>query len=101
MVVRIRFGRGRPVEGRSGKNSRVARIGASVLSLIAICLASFGVWRLAEDLGWAGDFIITEGLLSHWQVWLGAAGLLQFTAWRLLNYAREAASDSELTPSAT
>lgn len=101
MVVRIRFGRGRPVEGRSGKNSRVARISASVLTLIAICLASFGMWRLAEDLGWAGNFIIAEGLLSHWQVWLGAAGLLQFAAWRLLHYARGAGADSELSPSAT
>ncbi len=101
MVVRIRFGGGRPVEGRSGKNSRVARISASVLTLIAICLASFGMWRLAEDLGWAGNFIIAEGLLSHWQVWLGAAGLLQFAAWRLLQYARGAVAASELSPSAT
>ena len=101
MVVRIRFGRGRPVEGRSSKNGRAARIAASVLTLIAICLASFGMWRIAQDLGWAGDFIITDGLLSHWQVWIGAAVLLQVLALRLLSYARDAGPDSELPASAT
>jgi hypothetical protein len=101
MVVRIRFGRGRTVERRSGKNGRAARLVASVLTLIAICLAVFGVWRVAEDLGWAGDFVITEGLFSHWQVWIGAAILLQWIAFRLLAYARTSGPDPGLEASAT
>lgn len=101
MVVRIRFGTGRPVEDRPGKNGRAARIAASVLTLIAICLTAFGLWRLAEDLGWAGDFIIADGFLSHWQVWIGAAVLLQWMAWRLLGYARGGEPDSDTPESAT
>src|SRR5260370_40128942 len=84
MVVRIRVGRGRPVEHRSGKNGRAARLAASLLTLIAICVASFGVWRVAQDLGWAGDFVIAEGLFSHWQVWIGARLLPQLAASRAL-----------------
>ena len=94
MVVRIRLGRGRTMEHRDRTSSRAARLAASLFTLIAICLASFGAWRVAEDLGWAGDFIIAEGLFSHWQVWIGGAILLQWAALRLLSYAR--ATEQEL-----
>ena len=100
MVVRIRLDRGHTVEHR-GRNGRAARVAASVLTLIAICMAVFGVWRVAQDLGWAGDFVIAEGLLSHWQVWIGAAILLQWLALRLLTYARSSEPDPGLPASAT
>ena len=101
MVVRIRFGRGRAVERRSGKNNHLARLAASFLTLSATCLASFGMWRVAQDLGWAGDFVIADGLFSHWQVWIGAAILLQWAAWRLLNYAKSAEPETSLSASAS
>ena len=101
MVVRIRFGRGRRVERRTANSGRAARLAASVLTLIAICLGSFGVWRIAEDLGWAGDFVIAEGIFSHWQIWIGSAVVLQWVAGRLASYARSAAPDSEISASAT
>ena len=31
------------------------------------------MWRIGTDLGWTGDFVFSDGLLSHWQVWIGAA----------------------------
>ncbi|MEP6714439.1 MAG: hypothetical protein ABJC09_02630 [Terriglobia bacterium] len=89
MVVRIRFGRGPVVSRRKGKNSRIALLGASSLTLVSICLGSLGFWRLSQDVGLAGDFVISDGFLSHWQVWIGSAVVLQYGAWRLNRYARQ------------
>jgi hypothetical protein len=88
MVVKIRFGRGPLVARRKGKNSRMAMFASSLLTLIAICLGALGFWRLCGDLGLAGDFVFRDGFLSHWQVWLGAAAILQYACWRLTRYAR-------------
>jgi hypothetical protein len=94
MVVRIRFGRGPVVTRRSGKNAGIARLASSLLTLIAISLGSFGAWRLATDLDLAGDFIFRDGILSHWQVWLGVAAAIQYGAWRLLHYAKTAVEEA-------
>lgn len=88
MVIRIRFGRGPVVTRRKGKNSRIATLGASMLTLVSISCASLGMWRVANDLEWAGDFVFHDGFLSHWQVWIGAAASVQYAAWRLTRYAR-------------
>jgi len=90
MVVRIRFGRGAAFSRRAGKNSRVARLAASLLTLASICFGSLGVWRIGMDLGWTGSFVFTAGVLSHWQVWIGAACATQYLAWQLSRYARKA-----------
>lgn len=92
MVVRIRLGRGAVVSRRAGKNSRIARVTATVLSLVSISLGSFGLWRVGADLGWAGDFVFTTGILSHWQVWIGAAIAVQYLVWQLSQYARRASA---------
>ena len=110
MMVKIRFGRGAVVSSRPGKNSRMAKLAASLLTLVSISCASFGMWRVGTDLGWTFDFVFTDGLLSHWQVWIGAAVAVQYLAWRLQRYARKAipakadiepASDSPATVGAT
>jgi hypothetical protein len=88
MVVKIRFGRGPLVSRRKGKNSRIAMLGGSLLTMVSICLCSLGIWRLCQDVGLAGDFVFTDGFLSHWQVWIGASVILQYGCWRLTRYAR-------------
>src|SRR6185312_11854730 len=93
MIVRIRFGNGRQISSRTGKNSHAARVTASLLGLVAICLGIFGFWRLGEDLGIAGDFVFSTGFLSHWQVWLGAGAVTQYANWRLTRYARPLAEE--------
>jgi hypothetical protein len=90
MVVKIRFGRGPVVSRRSGKNSRIARLASSLLTLVALGGASLGFWRVSTDLGWAGDFVVSSGIMSHWQIWIGAAAAIQYAAWRLLRYANTA-----------
>ena len=90
MVVKIRFGRGPVVARRKGKNSRIALLGAGLLSMVSICFASLGIWRLCEDVGLAGDFVFADGFLSHWQVWIAATAVTQYGGWRLGRYARMA-----------
>jgi hypothetical protein len=90
MVVRVRFGRGPAISRRPGKNSRIALLAASLLTLVSISLASLGMWRIGVDLDWAGNFVFSGGLLSHWQVWIGAAVAVQYLGLRLARYARKA-----------
>jgi hypothetical protein len=94
MIVRIRFGHGRPVTRRKGKNSRAARVTASLLGLVAICLGIFGFWRLGEDLGFTGDFVFSTGFLSHWQVWMAAGAATQYACWRLTRYSRQTSNET-------
>ena len=47
------------------------------VALIAYVLAG---WRLGADMNWTGQFFISKGLLSHWQVWLAVAIATQATA---------------------
>jgi hypothetical protein len=90
MIVRVRLGRGAAISAREGKNSRIARVTAYLLSLTSISCASFGVWRIGDDLGWTGAFVFKDGAMSHWQVWIGAAIVEQYVAWQLTLHARKA-----------
>lgn len=94
MIVRIRFGRGRALTHRKGKNGKAALLLASLLTLFAISFGVLGFWRLCQDLGFVGDFVFESGLLSHWQVWLGAAAAIQYGSWRLTKYSRLAHEDA-------
>jgi hypothetical protein len=96
MIVRIRFGNGRLITRRKGKNGKAALLLASLLTLIAISFGVLGFWRLCEDLGFAGDFVFATGLLSHWQVWLAATAASQYGAWRLTRYSRLARDEASL-----
>jgi hypothetical protein len=37
-------------------------------------------WRLGADLNWLGEFFISQGLFSRWQVWLAIAIVTQLVA---------------------
>ena len=95
MLVRIRLGRGPTVERRHGKNRQVALALGTLLTPLAAMALALGMWRLAADLKWAGEFAIPTGLFSHWQVWIGAAIALQLGAWLLNRYGR---GEDEATP---
>ena len=66
----------------------MALLAASLLTMASVSVASLGLWRLGTDLGWAGSFVFSHGLLSHWQVWIGVAVAVQYVAWRLTTYAK-------------
>jgi hypothetical protein len=88
MLVRIRFGAGPKVAKRRGKNRRLAAVAGSLLAPAGAVSLMFALWRLAADLNWTNSFAIASGLFSHWQVWMGAAGLLQLCAHMLNRYGR-------------
>ena len=88
MIVRIRFGRGRLITRRKGKNGQAARLLASLMNLVSISFGIFGFWRLGQDLGITGDFVFSAGLLSHWQVWMALAAGTQYGCWRLTRYSK-------------
>ncbi len=88
MVVRIRFRSGPRVERRKGKNSRVAWLTASLLTLASVSCLILGLWRLGVDVGWTGAFVFQDSILSHWQIWLGAALIIQTAAWKLNRYGK-------------
>ncbi len=66
---------------------------SSLLTLVSISCASLGLWRIGQDVGWAGNFAFQRGILSHWQVWIGAAAGVQWTGWKLSRHARTAEAD--------
>ena len=89
MLVRIRFGRGRPVHRGRGKNRKLALALGALLTPAAVMASVLGLWRLAADMKWTGEFGITSGLFSHWQVWLASAAILQRGAWMLNRYGKD------------
>jgi len=88
MIVRIRFGQGTRVGRKARKNRRFALGLAAMLTPAALLATVLALWRIAADLSWTGSFAIPEGFFSHWQVWLGAALLLQLCSYLLNRYAK-------------
>ncbi|MCL5743156.1 MAG: hypothetical protein M1541_04385 [Acidobacteria bacterium] len=86
MRVRIQWGR---IRGQSGTRRRVVISafghGLNLASVVALVLA---LWRLSNDLNWTNWFAISQGLFSHWQLWLALAILLQVAATILQRYSR-------------
>lgn len=44
---------------------------------------AMAAWRFAADVKWLGEFFISDGLLSRWQVWLAIAVATQALAHQL------------------
>ena len=87
MKVRFRFEQGPRVSRRHGKNRRLAAAIGALLIPMALMAFVLGLWKLASDLGVAGEFEIT-GVFSHWQVWIALGFALSFAASVLNRYGR-------------
>ncbi len=68
------------------RNREFASFAAAFLTPAAVMAFALGMWRLASDLNWTGEFVISSGLFSHWQVWIALAGLLETCASILNRY---------------
>ena len=90
MIVRIRLKRGRLIRRKPGKNRELASAFAALLIPAALMAYVLGFWRLASDMGMAGEFGI-EGLFSHWQIWIVLAAALTITSSVLNRYSRSGA----------
>ena len=83
MIVRIRFPQGRRLQHRGSANRAVSAALGALLVPASLMAYSLGFWRLASDIGLAGQFDIT-GTFSHWQLWIGL-GVILHTAAIVLN----------------
>jgi hypothetical protein len=88
MLVRIRFEAGPKIRQKQRKNQHLALALAALLTPGAVMAAVLAIWRLAADLKATGQFPISGGLFSHWQVWLAAAATLQLGALALDRYGK-------------
>src|SRR3954466_12463151 len=79
MTLLIRFPQGKLVDQHRGKGRELAIASASLLTPVCVMAYVLAFWRLAADLGMARDGS-SQGLFSHWQLWLMIAAGLQVTA---------------------
>ena len=87
MIVKLRVGSGPRVRRQGIRNRRAAITAAALLTPFSVLAFALGGWRLAADLNWASRFAISDGPLSHWQVWIAVSFLLQVAAAILNRYA--------------
>jgi hypothetical protein len=87
MIVRIRFPQGRPLQPRRGTNRELSAAFGALLVPASLMAYSLGFWRLASDMGLAGQFGIT-GAFSHWQLWIGLGVILNAAAISLNRHGR-------------
>ena len=85
MILRVRLPRGKPVDRRVGKNRHVALALGAMFTPLALMAYVLGLWRLAADMGFAGEFGI-NGLFSHWQIWMIVGATLQAAGVALNRY---------------
>ena len=77
------------------KQRRYAPVLGSLMTPFVLTGYVLAFWRLGADLNWLGEFFITKGLLSRWQVWLAIAIATQLLA-NQLN--RLGSRDGEVIP---
>ena len=86
MLVRIRLRHGPKLQSKLRKNQHVALAIASLLTPAAVAICVLAFWRLTADFNVTGQFPITSGFFSHWQVWLAGAAILQLCSIGLNRY---------------
>lgn len=53
-----------------GFSRQLADVLVALLTPAAVLALVMALWRVGADLGWAGAFLIADGIFSHWQVWI-------------------------------
>jgi hypothetical protein len=86
MIVRIRLSNGPRVRRYYRKNQHLALGLAALLTPVAVMAIVLALWRLSADLRATGEFPISVGLFSHWQIWITGAAFLEFLAIILNRY---------------
>jgi hypothetical protein len=92
MVVRIRPGKRPKPSAKRTRNRRFAQGVATLLKPAALMALALGLWGIGAALKLTSAFAITSGWLSLWQVWLGAAILLELCSFALNRYAQRKTS---------
>jgi hypothetical protein len=86
MVVRVRitaFPRVRRGNSGQGISGEFAPALAGLLTLVSVVCFVMSAWKLFSEFGWAGNFFISAGIFSHWQIWIAGAVAAQLISFRL------------------
>jgi hypothetical protein len=76
MTLRIRFPQGKRVRRHRAEGREMALAFSSLLTPVCVMAYVLAFWRLAADVGLAGDSGL-QGPLAHWQVWFAVAAGIQ------------------------
>ena len=63
---------------------------SGLVVLLAFSCLMLAMWRLTSDLNWTESFAISDGFLSHWQVWMALAIAFGAVGMRLNKYSHQA-----------
>jgi hypothetical protein len=74
-----------------------ARFFGAFLTPLALTEGALGLWRLGADLGFAGEFFIADGILSHWQVWFALSIATQFASSTISRWLRVHPASTQLS----
>ncbi len=88
MVVRIRLNVGPQIAAQRKLDARLALAVASLLTPASLMCVVVALWAVLADTQVTQQFMISEGLLSHWQVWLAAGVLIQMLSAALDRYGK-------------
>ncbi|MBS1834169.1 MAG: hypothetical protein JST65_15740 [Acidobacteria bacterium] len=88
MRIKLRFPPGATVKQTPGKNRHVALAVAALMTPATLVMFVMAMWRLGSDLQMMTEFPITEGVWSHWQMWLAAASMSQLATVLLNRYGK-------------
>jgi hypothetical protein len=61
-------------------STKAAALIVALMTPAAMIALALGLWRLTADLGWTGEFLVSDGFFSHWQVWILLAMALKRAA---------------------
>lgn len=78
MTLRLRFPQGKLVRRHRSEGRELAQLAASLITPTCVMAYVLAFWRLAADMGLAGESGI-QGVFSHWQLWIGLGVGLQAT----------------------
>lgn len=95
MRIRIRLTSGGTVTPVKQLQRKFALGAASLMTPAAFSAYALGCWRIAADMKWTGEFAISEGIFSHWQVWIALGAVIQVGAITLGRYGRSGNLDHE------
>lgn len=98
MVVRIRLARSVGVEPKSQNGRHFILAFAALLQPAAVMAGVLAFWRFGADLQWTQEFAISNGLLSHWQVWLAIFIVLQGSVILLNRYGKRLPKEGQSQP---
>lgn len=88
MQVRVKINYAASLRKAHSFNWQLARGTAALLVPASVMAFVLGGWRLGADLNLTGKFAISQGLFSHWQVWLALGAGMQVVSAVLTRYAR-------------